>query len=96
MEHKAMAGNVITAVATAAIMGLMAWGGGLINAGSASLDKDQIRAVLKEELRTDAGLTYGQALSAISTTQTTTLTEIGNLKDDVDDLEDAVLALASE
>lgn len=96
MDQKAIISNVIVAVATAAIMGVIGWASGVFEKGQAAIDKEQIRAVLQEELQTDAGVTYGQALSQIGLDINTVQTRVGELKEDVNDLEDAVLALASE
>lgn len=86
--------NVITAVATAAIMGVIAWAMGVFEKGQQAIDKEQIRAVLQEEMQTDAGITYGAALSQIGLDINTVSTQVSELKGDVDDLEDAVLTLA--
>ncbi len=88
--------SIATAVGTALIMGILAWALGVFNAGSVAIDKEQIRTVLREELTLDSGKTYGKALSEIITIQATTLTTVNELVKEVDDLEDAVLALASE
>ncbi len=82
--------NVLTAVVTAAVLGVLGWAGGVFSAGSVAIDKEQIRTVLKEELTLDSGKTYGQALSEIITIQATTLTTVNELVKEVDDLEDAV------
>lgn len=96
VDQKAIISNVIVALATASVMGLFAWVGGVFEKGQAAIDKEQIRAVLQEELTTDAGQTYGAALTQIGLDVNTVSTRVQELKDDVDDLEDAVLSLASE
>jgi hypothetical protein len=50
--------------------------------------------VLAEEMKTDSGVTYGQALTQIGLDINTVSTRVEELKGDVDDLEDAVLTLA--
>lgn len=94
MEPKAIVSNVVTAVVTAGVLGLFAWGAGVFNAGSDAIDKELIRAVLQEELQTDAGVTYGAALNQIGLDINTVTTRIMELKEDVNDLEDTVLDLA--
>lgn len=96
MDQKAIISNVVVAVATAVIMGMLGWAMGVFEKGQQAIDKEQIRAVLQEELQTDAGQTYGQALSQIGLDINTVQTRVEELKGDVNDLEDAVLALASE
>jgi hypothetical protein len=86
--------NVITAVATAAVMGVFAWVLGVFSAGSAAIDKEQIRAVLQEELQTDAGQTYSARLAEVGSQVTVLETRVTELKDDVEDLEDIALDLA--
>ena len=88
--------NVITAVITAAALGILGFFMGVFEKGAEAINEDQIEAVLSRVLVTDSGETYGAALSSISTTQATILTEVGELKDEVDDLEDAVLELARD
>jgi LytS/YehU family sensor histidine kinase len=88
--------HVITAVATAAVLGIAASVMGVFEKGVAAADAEQIRAVLNEQMQTDAGLTYGQALSQIALDINTVSTQVSELKTDVDDLEDAVLTLAGE
>ncbi len=94
MDQKAIVSNVVTAVVTAAIMGVLAWAGGVFQKGSEAATKDAIREVLAEEMKTDSGVTYGQALTQIGLDINTVSTRVEELKGDVDDLEDAVLTLA--
>jgi len=86
--------NVLTAVATALVMGVLAWVGGVFNAGSAAIDKEQIRTVLQEELKTDAGLSYSARLQEVGSEIIVLETKVIELKDDVEDLEDIALDLA--
>lgn len=94
METKAIISNVVTAVATAAVMGALAWAGGVFQKGSEAATKDAIREVLAEEMQTDSGISYGAALTQIGLDINTVSTRVEELKGDVDDLEDAVLTLA--
>jgi hypothetical protein len=96
MNQKAIVGNVVVAVATAVIMGVIAWAVGVFEKGTDAQAKETIREVLNETLITDAGKTYGQALSEIGLGLNTVSTQVGELQTDVNQLEDAVLALASE
>lgn len=94
--QKEIASNVVTAVATAAVLGLGGWALGVFEKGTAAADKEQIRAVLEEVMTTDSGITYGAALSQIGLDINTVSTQVSELKGDVDDLEDAVLELARD
>lgn len=96
MDQKAILSNVVTAAATAIVLGFGGWALGVFEKGTAAADKEQIREVLAEVMRTDAGLTYGQALSQIGLDINTVSTQVEDLQGDVDDLEDAVMMLASE
>lgn len=94
METKTIASNIATAVATAVIMGVLAWAGGMFQKGTEAGTKELIREVLLEEMKTDEDITYGQALTKIGLDINTVQTRVEALKEDVDDLEDAVLTLA--
>lgn len=94
METKAIISNVVTAIATAAVMGALAWAGGVFQKGTEASTKEAIREVLAEEMKTDSGVTYGAALTKIGLDINTVSTRVEELKGDVDDLEDAILTLA--
>lgn len=96
MKLEGMAGNVITAVVTAVVLGVGGTMLGVFEKGSEAISKDQIRDVLKEEMQTDAGVTYGAALSQIGLDINTVSTQVGILQTDVNDLEQSVMILASE
>lgn len=96
VDKKAVIEKVITALVTTAILGVFAYLMGVFEKGNEALSKDQIRTVINEVLVTDSGLTHAAALNKISLTQAQILTRIGEVKEDVNDLEDAVLQLASE
>jgi len=93
---KAIQTNVITAVATAAIMGVLAWGAGVFKAGSNALDEAQIEAVIARVMVTDAGTTYAATLNEINLTLASMDSTLIAIRDDIDDLETAVGALAAE
>lgn len=96
MDQKAIVSNVVTAVATSIVLGVGAYLMGVFEKGTEAQAKEQIRAVLEEVMQTDSGVTYGAALTQIGLDINTVQTRVEELKGDVDDLEDAVLALASE
>jgi len=95
-ETNPIVGNVITAVATAAILGVLGWAFGVFSAGTAAIDKEQIRAVLEEEMKTDAGKTYAARIAEIGGTLINIETRVGILQTDLADLEENVFDLASE
>jgi hypothetical protein len=88
--------NVVTAVATAVVLGAGGWFLGVFEKGTEAANKEAIRQVLDEVMQLDSGKTYGQALSEIGLNINTISTQVVELKDDVNDLERAVLTLASE
>lgn len=96
MKLNGMQTNVVTAVATAAILGVFAWAGGVFSAGSDALNEAQIEAVIKKVMVTDAGSTYAATLSSINLTLASMDSTLDAILEDIDDLEDAVGALASE
>jgi len=95
-ETNPVVGNVITGVATAVIIGLASWLLGAFEKGSDAANKEVIRAVLVEEMKTDAGITYAARISEIDGTLIGMETRVGILQTDLDDLEQDVFDLASE
>jgi threonine dehydrogenase-like Zn-dependent dehydrogenase len=93
---KAIQTNVITAVVTAGVLGILGWAGGVFEAGSTALDEQQIEAVIKRVLVMDSGQTFAQALNSLNNTSIALNTTVTELTKEVDDLEVAVLALAAE
>lgn len=96
MKLNGMQTNIITAVATAGILGVFAWVGGVFSAGSDALNEAQIEAVITKVMVTDAGETYAATLSSINLSLASIDTNIGAIKEDIDDLENAVGILVSE
>jgi len=95
MDQKAIIGSVITAVVTAAVLGIFAWILGVFSAGTDALDKEQIKQVLAEVLVTDAGKTYAQTLSEVNGTLIAIDTKVEIVMGDIDKLEIAVRELAA-
>jgi hypothetical protein len=96
MDRKALTTNVITAVATAAVLGVVGWAGGVFSAGSTALDEAQIEAVIKRTLIRDTGTTYAASLASIDISLASINTGIEAIKEDIDDLEDSVALLVAE
>jgi len=96
MDQKALISNVITAVVTAGILGVLASAGGVFSAGSDALDEAQIKSVIEEVLIRDTGATYAASLASIDISLATINTSLGAIKDDIDDLEDSVAILVAE
>jgi hypothetical protein len=95
-EHKAFIGNVLTAVVTAAILGVLGWALGVFNAGSDALTEAEIKRVITETLVLDDGLTYAATLDSIDKSVGEINVSIGFIKDDIEDLEDSVAILVAE
>ncbi len=96
MKLNGMQTNIVTALATAAILGSFAWAGGVFTAGSDALNEAQIEAVITRVMVTDAGTTYAATLSSINLTLASMDSTLDHIQEDLDDLEDAVGALAAE
>lgn len=96
MKLNGMQTNVVTAVVTAGVLSALAWAGGVFKAGDDALTEQQIEAVLAKVMVTDAGVTYAASLNAIGLSIASIDTNIGAIKEDIDDLENAVGALAAE
>ncbi len=94
MTQKALITNVVTAVATAVVLGVGGMMIGVFNTGQAAIDKEQIKEVLAEVLLRDNGKTYAQSLVTVENTVLVLETRVGALTEDVDDLEDFVLDLS--
>jgi len=95
-ETNPIVGNVVTAVATAIILGLGGWLLGVFEKGSDAANKEVIRAVLVEEMKTDEGITYAARISEIDGHLIGMETRVTILKADLDALEENVFDLASE
>ena len=95
-ETNPLVGNAVTAVATPVIIGLGGWMFGVFEKGSDAANKEVIRAVLEEEMKTDAGKTYAARISEIGGTLISMETRVGILQTDLADLEQNVFDLASE
>ena len=96
MDQKAVQTNVITAVVTAVVMGILAFGVGTFKSGSKAQDAEHIKLVVTEMLLTDSGTTYGAALASIDRTLASMDSTLIAIKDDIDDLESSVSVLAAE
>jgi hypothetical protein len=96
MDQKALINTLITVVATAAVLGVIGWAGGIFSAGSDALDEAQIKAVIDEVLIRDNGATYAASLAGIDVSLASITTSIEAIKEDIDDLEDSVGILVAE
>jgi len=93
---KAIQTNVITAVITAVALGILGWAAGVFEAGAEALDEQQIENVINRVLITDKGITYAATLASIDGSLIGILATQEAIKEDIDDLENAVTILASE
>lgn len=91
---KELISGVVVSVATAIVLGAGAWVMGVFEKGTIAADKDLIRTVIEEELKTDAGKTYKARLAEVGTQITVLETRIDGIRSDVEDLEDIALDLA--
>lgn len=94
MDQKAIVSNVVTAVVTAVVLGVGGYFLGVFEKGTQAQDKELIRQVLEETMKTDSGQTYGQALSKIGLDVNTVSTRVEALTTEVNQLENAVYTLA--
>jgi hypothetical protein len=95
-ETNPIVGNVVTAVIVTVILGVGGWVLGVFEKGSDAATKEVIRAVLVEEMKTDAGITYAARISEIDGSIISMETRVGILQTDLDALEENVFDLASE
>ena len=92
---KALINNVLTAVVTAGVLGVLAVVMGVFEKGAVAMNEDQIEAVIENILVMDSGKTYKARMSEINVQIATIETRVLILKTDVDDLESTVLDLVS-
>lgn len=88
--------GVLVSVVTAVILGAGAWFAGVFEKSSQADARALIMLVMEEQLKTDAGKTYQARLAEVGEQLTVIETRVSAIKEDVDDLEDAVLTLAGE
>ncbi len=89
-------GHVLTAVVTAAILGILGWAMGVFAAGADALNEQQIKAVITEVMVLDDGRTYAAALDSIDKSVGEINVSIGHIEGDISRIDAAVAALAAE
>ncbi len=89
-----MTSNVLTAVVTAVILGVLGFFMGVFERGATAMSEDQIEAVIKKVMVMDNGDTYAQALVKSNEILIRLDTNVKALMLDVGDLEASVLDLA--
>jgi len=96
MDRKTIIGNAITAVVTAVVMGVLASVLGILNAGNIALDEAQIEKVINRIMILDDGESYGATLSSINIHLGSIDTSLGHIQGDIQRIDSAVGALATE
>ena len=96
VDRKAITEKVVTALATALVLGIVGYFAGIFEKGQSAINKEEIKAVLEEVLVTDSGKTYAATLAEVNGTLISIDTKVGIIQGDVDKLEVAVRELASE
>jgi hypothetical protein len=82
--------NVIVAVATAVILGVVGWAAGVFQTGQDALDEAKIEEVVKRSMVTDSGQTYGQLLDSTDKSVGEMNVLLGVMQEDIADLETSV------
>lgn len=93
---KALINNVLTAVVTAAILGVLGWAMGVFERGTDAISEDQIIAVVEAIMVTDAGKTYKARLAEVDIELAVVETRLVAAAKDIDDIEDIIGDLVSE
>ncbi len=96
MDHKTWISGILGTVAGAVIVGALAWIFGAFEAGTDALNKEQIRAVVKEVMVTDAGKTYAETLAELNITLGSMNTRLSALETSATETRAAILLLATE
>lgn len=94
MATKEVVGNVITAVATAAVMGVVMWFVGVFNAGTTAADEALIEKVVNEMLMTETGANVKARINAVDGKLIGLETRAEALETEVNELERDVFCLA--
>lgn len=93
---KALINNVLTAVVTAAILGILGWAMGVFERGSDAISEDQIIAVVEAIMVTDAGKTYKARLAEVDIELAVVETRLVAAAKDIDDIEDIIGDMVAE
>lgn len=93
-EMNPIVSNVITAVATAVVLGVGAGLMGVFEKGATAINEDQIEAVVNEIMVTAAGTSIKARIAEVDGQLIGLETRVDNLREDVEDLEDITLDLA--
>jgi len=93
MDKKTLMATAGATLVTLLVTMAVGWAAGIFERGSTALDEDQIEAVLKKVLVTDAGKTYGQTLAEVNGTLIAIDTKVDIIQNDIDKLELAVREL---
>jgi hypothetical protein len=91
-----MISNVVTAVVTAVVLGILGFFAGVFEKGAEAISEDQIEAVLKRVMITDAGKTYAETLVEVNGTLIAIDTKVSIIQKDVGSLEEILFDLASD
>ena len=93
---KALVNNVLTAVVTAGVLGVLGFFMGVFEKGAQAMNEDQITAVIEEVLVMDSGKTYKARMAELNIEIATMETRVTLLKTDVVDLEASLFDLVSD
>lgn len=94
MGHKEVIVGVVTAVATAAILGVIGWVGGVFSKGQDAVDRAVIQAIVHEVMVTASGKPVKERIAEVDSQLAVLETRTGRLEKDIDDAEQAILCLA--
>ncbi len=94
MVGKEVIVGIVTAVATAAILGVLGWAGGVFSKGQSAVDQDQIEAVVLQIMVTAAGKPLKERIAEVDSQLAVLENRAGRLEKDIDDAEQAILCLA--
>lgn len=100
---KPMTTNIIIALVTALLVGIGTWAITSIGEGQDALSDQHIEDVVKDMLVRENGDTYGKSLASIDLALTTLVsqmgavqTDVGEMKDDLDDMEQSVREMVAK
>ncbi len=98
MDTKAIVASTVSALVTAAALGIVGFFVGVFERGAEAMTEDQIEEVIKKVLVTDSGMTHAAALAdinmSLSSMEATMETRFDGVEKSVDKLEEAMRELA--
>lgn len=93
---KALVNNVLTAVVTAGVLGVLGFFMGVFEKGASAMNEDQIEIVIEKVMVLDSGKTYKARMAELDVEIARAEARQEIIRNDLDDLEDTLFELVSD